>query len=343
MKLKKQFADFYKEIKIDEEVEDLKEKREVLQGDIENKLPNELKKHGIDLKKSEIKIFDQGSYKLNTTISNDYGSIDRDVAVMFPLNIVKNPDPRKIKAYVRDALKHQNRTLDIKEPCVNVSYIENGEEWMHIDLPVYAQYDGNVYLARGSEFAKEGNYSWEDADPEGLNEWLLGKITGNDQLRRNIRYIKKWKQEKYHDSSLDHEVPPSIGLTLLMCEHFVPSTSSEGDDDLLSLRMSIQNIMNEFDLTYDYSGNLIKADITYDLPVVPFTDVFSKMKKSDSYIIKFYNCLNTALQNLTDACNVESEHDAGLSVQKVLGDKFLVPPKQVSISTSSNRREHSFG
>lgn len=111
MKLKKQFADFYKEIKIDEEVEDLKEKREVLQGDIENKLPNELKKHGIDLKKSEI------------------------------------------------------RTLDIKEPCVNVSYIENGEEWMHIDLPVYAQYDGNVYLARGSEFAKEGNYSWEDAEP----------------------------------------------------------------------------------------------------------------------------------------------------------------------------------
>ena len=246
MKLKKQFADFYKEIKIDEEVEDLKEKREVLQGDIENKLPNELKKHGIDLKKSEIKIFDQGSYKLNTTISNDYGSIDRDVAVMFPLNIVENSDPRKIKAYVRDALKHQNRTLDIKEPCVNVSYIENGEEWMHIDLPVYAQYNGNVYLARGSEFAKEGNYRWEDADPEGLNEWLLGKITGNDQLRRNIRYIKKWKQEKYHDSSLDHEVPPSIGLTLLMCEHFVPSTSSEGDDDLLSLRMSIQNILNEF-------------------------------------------------------------------------------------------------
>ena len=57
MKLKKQFADFYKEIKIDEEVEDLKEKREVLQGDIENKLPNELKKHGIDLKKSELKNF----------------------------------------------------------------------------------------------------------------------------------------------------------------------------------------------------------------------------------------------------------------------------------------------
>lgn len=343
MKLKKQFVEFYKEIKIDEEVEDLKKGREVLQKDIENKLPDELKKHGIDLKKSEIKIFDQGSYILNTTISNDYGSIDRDVAVMFPLNIVENPDPRKIKAYVRDALKHQNRALDIKEPCVNVSYVKNGKEWMHIDLPVYAQYDGKVYLARGSEFATKGNYLWEDADPEGLNKWLLGKITGNAQLRRNIRYLKKWKQEKYQDSSLDHEIPPSIGLTLLMCKHFVPSTGSEGDDDLLSLRMSIQNIIDEFDLICDYSGNVIKADITYELPVIPSTDVFSKMKKSDSYIIKFYNRLNTALQNLTDACNVESEHDAGLRVQKVFGEKFLVPPKQVSISTSSNRREHSFG
>ena len=36
MKLKKQFSDFYKVIKIDEEVEDLREKREILQNDIEN-------------------------------------------------------------------------------------------------------------------------------------------------------------------------------------------------------------------------------------------------------------------------------------------------------------------
>ena len=41
MKLKKQFSDFYKEIKIEEEVEDLREKREILQNDIETKLPGE--------------------------------------------------------------------------------------------------------------------------------------------------------------------------------------------------------------------------------------------------------------------------------------------------------------
>ena len=45
----KQFTDFYKDIKIEEEVEDLREKREILQNDIETKLPGELKKHGIEL------------------------------------------------------------------------------------------------------------------------------------------------------------------------------------------------------------------------------------------------------------------------------------------------------
>lgn len=51
MKLKKQFKDFYDEICIHEESEDLKEKRDTLQKDIEDKFPGEMKDHGIELKK----------------------------------------------------------------------------------------------------------------------------------------------------------------------------------------------------------------------------------------------------------------------------------------------------
>lgn len=51
MKLKKQFKDFYDEICIHEESEDLKEKRDTLQKDIEDKFPSEMKDHGIELKK----------------------------------------------------------------------------------------------------------------------------------------------------------------------------------------------------------------------------------------------------------------------------------------------------
>lgn len=94
MKLKKQFKDFYDEICIHEESEDLKEKRDTLQKDIEDKFPSEMKDHGIELKKSDIEIFDQGSYKYSTTIKSSV--IDRDVAVMIPLDIKEYPDPRKI-------------------------------------------------------------------------------------------------------------------------------------------------------------------------------------------------------------------------------------------------------
>ena len=39
MKLKKEFSDFYKEIRIDTETNVLKEKREILENDIKTKLP----------------------------------------------------------------------------------------------------------------------------------------------------------------------------------------------------------------------------------------------------------------------------------------------------------------
>ena len=285
MKLKKQFKDFYDEICIHEE-------SDTLQKDIEDKFPGEMKDHGIELKKSDIEIFDQGSYKYSTTIKSSV--IDRDVAVMIPLDIKEYPDSRKIKGYLRDAVNHvAARTVKIKEPCVNVSYYENGVEWMHIDLPLYAKSDDKVYLARGKEFSEK--YLWEIADPKGLNDDLCGKINKNEQLRRVIRYIKKWRNDKYENSTLDHEVPPSIGLTYLACDCFVSSATSEGEDDLMALQQTMSNMKSMFTLTYE-DEKLVKADISRYLPVEPFTDVFQKMKDaSDSYGVTFYNRLSTAV------------------------------------------------
>ena len=53
MKLRKEFSDFYKKIKIDSETNALRDKREVLQTDIENKLPGILESHDISLSKSD--------------------------------------------------------------------------------------------------------------------------------------------------------------------------------------------------------------------------------------------------------------------------------------------------
>lgn len=341
MKLKKEFKDFYTEIRIDKESDVLKEKREVLEGDIKDRYPDILKKHGIELKKSDINMFDQGSYKYNTTIKSSI--IDRDVAVLIPLDKELNDDPRKIKKYLKESINHVNtRTVNIKEPCVTSSYIDSGEEWLHIDLPLYVESKGKIYLARGREFGD--NYCWEDSDPKGLNEDLCGKINGNDQLRRVICYIKKWKNEKYKSSSSDHEVPPSIGLTYLACDCFSAYKIDGEDDDLSALYNTMEGIKNKFVLTYNSDGEVESAVITRNLPVKPYTDVFDKMKESsDSYTLKFYNRICTAVENLTNAINVESDHDAGKYVQKVLGADFEIPAKQVSKSVTHSKKEHSFG
>lgn len=339
MKLKKEFADFYKEIRIDKETNALREKREILEEDIKSKLPDILKDHNISVSRSDIRMIDQGSYKYNTTISDDV--VDRDVAVMIPLDISVYFDPRKTKGYLRDAINIPARTVSIKEPCVRALYYENGEEWLHIDLPLYAQYENSVYLARGKEYSSD--YSWESADPDGLNDYLCSQINGNAQLRRVICFIKKWRNEQYSGSTNDHEVPPSIGLTLLACECFSAQSTDDGDDDLLSLQKTMKGMLDRFTYTFDDKGNLVRT-ITKNLPVTPYTDVFKKMKDSSStYMTTFYNRLSKAVDNLTNAVNVESAHDAGKYVQKVLGDGFTVPAKEPVAVAAQNRREHSFG
>ena len=339
MKLKKQFDEFYKEIRIAEEADNLREKREILEGEIKDKLPKEFEDHGISINKGEIHMFIQGSYKYNTTIFSEI--VDMDVAVIVPLDITVWTDPRKIKKYLRDSIDTPPRRVSIKEPCVRASYYESGMEYMHIDLPLYAKTDSSIFLARGKE---SGEYKWESADPEGLNDYLCDEINGNDQLRRIICFIKKWRDEKYKNSSSDHSVPPSIGLTLLACDMFESCTSDGIEDDLKALQKTMKAIKNLFELSYDMSGELIGADISRSLPVTPYTDVFSKMRdSSDTYILIFYKKLSSAVDNLTNAINVESDHDAAIYVQKVLGEKFIVPEKKAMSAMVQTKKEHNFG
>lgn len=342
--LQKQFENFFNEIKIDTETATLIEKRKVLQDDIEDKLPGILGNHDIELNKSDIRMIDQGSYKYNTTIKSDV--VDRDVAVMIPLDIAENSDPREIKGYLKDAITIPQRTVEIKEPCVRASYHRNGVEYLHIDLPLYAKNNGIVYLARGK--VTSSNYSWENADPDGLNEYLCKHINGHDQLRRIICYFKKWKNEKYANASSDHQVPPSIGLTLLACTCFLRQVDINGkDDDLKALKITLEKIKDKFSCSYDEDGNIISANIDCYLPVTPYSDVFQKMRDSSSeYLLIFYKRLSTAVDKLINALNCDNEHDAALYVQAVLGEDFEVPDRVNKVSAAVglfSKKEHGFG
>ena len=338
-KLQKEFEEFNNCIKIGSETSALREKRDKLKSDIEEYFPDECAEYGITINKSDLRFIHQGSYKIGTTITNPGKSIDLDYAVIFPLNTDEHTDPRKLKKAAKNALEIKNiRIPIIKEPCVTVAYYSYEEETMHIDFPLYAENNSILYLARGKE--NSDNYKWERADPEGLNDYFLDAFKDKDQLKRIVRYIKKWKQIKYNNSSNSHEIPPSVGLTILACQHY-NEYNTGGADDLLSLYHTMKEIRDQFIVTKDSYGNVLTASLSCMLPVVPYSEVFYKM--TSSHMLTFYNRLNTAVKNLCEAVNLSEAHEAAKYVQKVLGEDFSIPPKETEATETHNKGEYSFG
>ncbi len=347
IKLQKQFKKLEEEIRLSSH-NGLKEKRDILQTDLENKFPAKLKeKLNITLNKSDLKFIDQGSWanvtsttikpKLNT---NGDKSLDRDVAMFFPLTTLDS-DPREIKKLIKNILTIEGgkREPKIKKPCVTVAYSKEGNEIFHIDFPIYAEHKGKFYLALGKE--NSSIYEWQKADPEELNEYFRKHFIDEigNQKRRLVRFFKLWKQEEYSTSNNDHEIPPSISLTLLICENFL---SLDENNDLLALRNTLQKIFNKFKITKNSGGDIVEVDINVPLPVIPSSDTLYKMKKSNEHLIKFYKKFKIFVDNIENAYNAENEHESAKYIVKSLGTKFEVPEKEAKTDDSKLKKEDRF-
>lgn len=334
--LQTEFLDFNSEIKISSESSALIEKRERLKTDFKNKFPTNCQEKNIDISSSDIEFVLQGSFKLGTTIKTD-GETDLDLGVIFPLDINTFTDCRELKKLGKQSLEIANtRIPEIKEPCVTVKYIKKGDDWLHLDFPMYAKYNGSLYLARGKTF---GSYEWELADPKGLNKYICDKLTNSDgQLRRLVRYLKKWKQEAYSSNDTTDKKPPSIGLTLLVVDLY-----KENSLDLIAFRDICQSILNSFSLTHSRDGKVIQAEITKSLPVSPYTNVFKKFESIDNHGVTFYTKLSKAVNNLNSAISCDNEHDAATYVAKLFGSTFTIPEKDVKKYDDEVRGEHNFG
>lgn len=338
--LKNEFITFYNdEVKYDGNNE-IREKKKMLKGDFKSNFPTEFKeKYEEEIKVSDIRFIDQGSYNINTTINHTDTAFDIDVATIINLDINKYDNVLEVKQLVRDALKNTNREPEIKEPCVTVKYTKAGEEKYHIDFPIYANHEEKLYLARGKESDKGKDIKWEIADPEGLSEYFKKdhlQIEGLDldddekkkrkQKRRIIRYIKWWKAEKYGTSRRDHSIPPSIALTILVCENFKSEKVEDEYNDLKALYETVKNITGKlFKKTIDKNGEEVIKLIECKLPKDPGSDCFFKIRNSYSYIKTFYTRWTTFESNLKKAVDEEDERTAGEIVVKMFGDRFPLP------------------
>jgi hypothetical protein len=308
--LQKHFNKFHETIKLDDN-DTLKEKRETLTKELKTKLAK-------DDDAPTFTYFNQGSYAMFTGTTPPDGDYDIDVGLVFDCDKEDYDDPVDLKILVRDALKDKNRTVVIRRPCVTVKYLEKEKTKYHVDLAVYAKNDGNYTIAKGMECSAEDKRFWERSEPKGLiayvNDTDRHDDDGRAQLRRVIRYMKRWREHK-----LKNDRPYSIALTVAACRWFAPYNDSLTGkmDDLMGLYYFVQNILSRFNI-------LGKLEII--LPVEPFNNLNADM--TDNQMSNFKERLEELFDALRDASNSEVEDEACEILKKQFGPDFPVPPKE---------------
>jgi len=292
----------------------LRDKRDILVKDIREFLDKEFKDE--EEKKPTFSVFNQGSY---------YGDYDIDIGLCF--NFSKSDyEPVDVKKWVYDALNKTNRIVKIRRPCVTVHYIKKGEDIYHVDFAVYS--DGNynnfgiTYLAKGFPGSSDENKLWEESNPKKLKEIINEKysdIEERTQFKRVIRYLKRWKDEKFSISG--NEAPKGIALTALALEEFNPVieidsfTNEKKPNDFEALYKLVDSVIGSF-----WFGN-----ISIELPVEPFNNLFEKMSSKQKE--NFKKKLEELKQELMNAENEPDSVDACKIIQSVLGSDFPIPKK----------------
>jgi hypothetical protein len=170
----------------------------------------------------------QGSFKAHTCINQSEEEYDIDDGVYLqhlPEDKDDWPETETVHDEIKEAVKdHTDLPPKDKTTCVRVQF----KKEYHVDLAIYGEFKGKIYLAR------KGNEQWEENSPRLFTEWILDKVSRNgEQLRNVIKYIKKWA---YYNGWID--TISGFFITILVGNHFSPAI----DRDDLALANTLVNI-----------------------------------------------------------------------------------------------------
>ena len=329
MSVQSQLKKFNEKIKVDYDVKaELAEKRDILVGILRDnqELPC-------------FKTINQGSYGMHIGVEPIDKEYDIDVGLKFEVS--KNDyEPMDLKKLIFESLEnHTEYGAKIKKSCVTVTYKKNGEAAYHVDLVTYVYEDvdnkeSQIFIAKGIE-SIEDSIRWEMADPVGLIDYINNgaeKGKERDQLRRVIRYIKRWKNNKF--SCIGNSEPPSIGITLIAVDAFLYYE----DDDLEALIKVVKAIREKFIFVgiseksrFLYRINLplpISLNFEYD------TDIFKKM--ADSQMTDFKDKIEKLISDLEEVKDEIDEQEKYKKLNKIFGDDFEIPDIQSSAKKQFN-------
>lgn len=302
-----QFESFHNTTLLDYETsQKLRDRRDTLLADLKNNISEDAPSYTHFL---------QGSYALYTGVHPVDGNPDMDIGILFDCSPDDYPDPLTLKKYVHDALTRVNRTVNIRRPCVTVTYLKDGEADHHIDLAVYSSTMWNqTQLAWGRASTPLADRVWKPSEARELTNAINDRFEGTDrsQFRRCVRALKRWR-----DLKIGHKNAPSIGLTVAAYEWFQAHyDATDGKPrDLLALKALVNAMLNR------WVGNRLYVY----LPVAPHSDLFGGM--TDVQMGDFKARLETLLDVLTDTVDQSDTHEACKMLRKQFGDDFPVPEK----------------
>lgn len=243
--------------------------------------------------KGEVRFSMQGSFPMFTTISPPEGEeydIDDGVYLCAYEDTEKDDWPSCIKVHdwIKSATEGRTKVEPIdKDACVRVSYAHG----YHVDIPIYILKDGHAYLARK-------NSNWELNDAKEFKDWVNEKNPADGQLKRLIKYLKRWKDHNGIDLK-------GIAITILAVENYEGAPNK--DDD--ALRYTVESICNA-----------LGANFKCVKPLEPYDDLFERYSSAEANNI--LSSLQDLLETLKEAHMSDNARDASIILRKAFGDDF---------------------
>lgn len=318
--VQKYFEQFHDTIRTDLEMnQTLREKRDIILRLIRKRL-QEADRPGFD----ELL---QGSY--STPIRMGVKPIadleyDIDIGLRFAFDDSEYT-AEEVRAWIFEAIDGHTDSVEEMGPCIRVGYADG----YHVDLVCYANW---VDAAEVEQFRlAHRDTGWRPADPPALlthvknarkpYEGTEDSKTKTDQLRRVVRYLKRW-----YDVAIPKESdakPTGLSFLLLAIERLAPTYAWDGTADDRSALRSVAS----------FSANLW-GRIVAAKPTPEYEDMFGKL--SDQEMTDLKDRFRTMVDALDTASAETDPVKACEALRAVFGDDFPVPePEDTARKTSA--------
>lgn len=281
--------------------DELRISRNAIRKDIEKYFLKNRDKHTVKFK-------GQGSFSMNTTILPESGEYDVDDGVYIFGKDEDKPSTATAHSWIFAAVKDRTEqdTID-KNTCVRVQYAKK----YHVDLPIYYKTtdSNNEYFFDSKDIPELAHKSkdWIESDPYAFKLWFDKESKDKNQLKRIVRYLKAWTDNKCHLN-----LPSGMVFTILAVNNYV---SKDRDDEafletLETIQKSIDNTRHTW-ATYECKR-----------PTTDNTENLLNKYSSETRKKNFLDALESLIASGKQALEAKSKKDACAKWQKHLGDRF---------------------